>query len=58
MGRSRKSFTYAVEYAQNLIFRGEDIERACRLAGHRYDEPYKKIERKINKMNKEVLDWF
>lgn len=58
MGRQRKSFVNAVEYAQNLMLGGKDIDTASKLAGHRYDEPCEKIKRKINKINKEALDWF
>lgn len=49
MGRQRTSYKNSLLYAKELIMGGKDIELACKLSAHRYDEKYKQIYRKLKK---------
>ena len=49
MGRHRTSYKNSLIYAKELIEKGEDIEIACKLAAHRFDEKSKQIYRRLRK---------
>ena len=49
MGRHRTSYKNSLVYAKQLIENGENIDVACRLSAHRYDENAKQIYRRLRK---------
>ena len=49
MGRHRTSYKNSLLYAKELIEQGENIETACKLSAHRFDEKSKQIYRRLRK---------
>jgi hypothetical protein len=52
MGRNRTSYKNSLLYAKELIEQGENIETACKLSAHRFDEKSKQIYRRLRKEEK------
>jgi hypothetical protein len=52
MGRHRTSYKNSLLYAKELIEQGENIETACKLSAHRFDEKSKQIYRRLRKEEK------